>query len=53
MIVAVAVGKPDLEPALRAAAERGLEPAARPRRYLFVDELPYDARGKLDPTRLA
>ncbi len=53
VIVAVAVGKPDLEPALRAAAERGLEPAARPRRYLFVDELPYDARGKLDPTRLA
>jgi len=52
-IVAVVVADASAEPALRAAAERGLEPSARPRRYLFVDELPYDARGKLDPTRLA
>lgn len=53
IVTAVVVAPPDLEPALRAAAERALEPAARPRRYLFVDALPYDASGKLDPTRLA
>ena len=53
LIVAVVVARPDLEPALRAAAEHALEPAARPRRYVFMDALPYDAQGKLDPARLA
>jgi len=53
LIVAVVVARPDLEPALRAAAEHALEPAARPRRYVFMDSLPYDAQGKLDPARLA
>lgn len=53
LIVAVVVAAAGAEPALRAAAERALEPAARPRRYVFVDELPYDAKGKLDPSGLA
>ena len=52
LLVASVVGPAALEPALRAAAERGLEPAARPRRYLFVEELPYDTRGKVDTERL-
>jgi len=52
LLVATVVGPASLEPALRAAAERGLEPSARPRRYLFVEELPYDARGKVDAERL-
>ena len=50
--VAVVVARPADEPALRAAAEAALEPAARPRRYLFVEELPFDARGKVDPAGL-
>ena len=53
LIVAVVVAEAQEEPALRAAAERALEAAARPRRYVFVDELPYDAKGKLDPSGLA
>ena len=52
LLVAVVIAPAALEPALRAAAERSLEPAARPRRYLFVDELPYDTRGKVDAERL-
>ena len=52
LLVATVVGPAALEPRLRAAAERELEPAARPRRYLFVEELPYDARGKVDAERL-
>lgn len=51
-LVATVVAAPTLEPALRAAADRLLEPAARPRRYLFVEELPYDTRGKVDAERL-
>jgi len=53
LIVATVVGAPSLEAALRKAAEEGLEPAARPRRYLFVEALPYDERGKLsmDPNQ--
>ncbi|MFZ9200910.1 MAG: AMP-binding protein [Opitutales bacterium] len=51
-LVATVVASPSLESQLRAAAERLLEPAARPRRYLFVEELPYDARGKIDAERL-
>lgn len=46
-VVALVVGEPSLEPALRLAAER-LEPAARPKAYAFVAELPSDARGKFD-----
>lgn len=52
LVVAVVVARPEAEPALRAAAEKGLEPAARPRRYLFVDTLPFDTRGKVDPDAL-
>jgi len=46
-VVALVVGEASLEPALRLAAER-LEPAARPKAYAFVAELPTDARGKPD-----
>ena len=52
LLVATVVAPASLESALRAAAERALEPAARPRRYLFVEELPYDSRGKIDAERL-
>jgi o-succinylbenzoate---CoA ligase len=52
LMVAVVVAEPACEAALRASMETVLEPAARPRRYLFVDELPFDARGKLDPGSL-
>jgi acyl-CoA synthetase (AMP-forming)/AMP-acid ligase II len=48
-VVALVVGEASLEPALRLAAER-LEPAARPKAYAFVAELPTDARGKPDLT---
>ncbi len=51
LLVATVVAPPSLEAALRLAAEK-LEPAARPRRYLFVDELPFDARGKIDAEKL-
>lgn len=47
LIVATVVAPPELETTLRKAAEQTLEPAARPRRYLFVSALPYDERGKL------
>ncbi len=46
-VVALVVGMAELEPALRRLAER-LEPAARPKQYVFVAALPTDARGKLD-----
>ena len=46
-VVALVVGDATLEPALREAAGR-LEPAARPKAYAFVTELPTDARGKPD-----
>lgn len=52
LIAAVVVAEPDAETGLRAAMEDALEPAARPRRYLFVEELPFDARGKADPDSL-
>jgi acyl-CoA synthetase (AMP-forming)/AMP-acid ligase II len=48
-VVSLVVGTAELEPALRRLAER-LEPAARPKQYVFVTELPTDARGKLDRT---
>lgn len=52
LLVATVVAPASLEKALRAAAETALEPAARPRRYLFVEELPYDTRGKVDIEQL-
>ena len=52
LIAAVVVARPEAEAGLRAAMESNLEPAARPRRYLFVEELPFDARGKVDPGEL-
>jgi O-succinylbenzoic acid--CoA ligase len=51
LLVAAVIAPASLEEALRLAAEK-LEPAARPRRYLFVDELPFDARGKIDAEKL-
>jgi O-succinylbenzoic acid--CoA ligase len=48
LLVAMVIAHPSQEAALRAAAAV-LEPAARPRRYVFVDALPFDARGKFDP----
>jgi len=51
LLVATVIAPASLEKALRQAAEK-LEPAARPRRYLFVDELPFDARGKIDSEKL-
>ena len=38
---------------LRAAAREGLPPAARPVRYLLVDDLPRTAGGKVDLQRVA
>ena len=52
LVAAVVVAPPAAEAGLRAAMESALEPAARPRRYLFVEELPFDARGKVDPGEL-
>jgi acyl-coenzyme A synthetase/AMP-(fatty) acid ligase len=46
-VVALVIGSAELEPALRRLAER-LEPAARPKQYIFVAEIPTDMRGKLD-----
>ena len=46
-VVALVVGDAALETSLRQAAAR-LEPAARPKAYAFVAELPTDARGKFD-----
>ena len=46
-VVALVVGAAALEPGLRQAAAR-LEPAARPKAYAFVAELPTDTRGKFD-----
>lgn len=52
LVVAVVVAAPEAEATLRSAMEAALEPAARPRRYLFVEALPFDARGKVDPESL-
>ena len=52
LVVAVVVAAPEAEDSLRSAMEAALEPAARPRRYLFVEALPFDARGKVDPGSL-
>lgn len=47
-IIAVIQGDAALEPALRALAQSTLEPAARPKAYVFVERWPLDTRGKLD-----
>ena len=52
LVAAVVVARPEAEGRLRQAMEAALEPAARPRRYLFVEELPFDTRGKPDPGEL-
>ena len=46
-VTACVVGKPAIEGALRLVAET-LEPAARPKHYIFVRSLPTDERGKFD-----
>lgn len=51
VVTACIVGTAEAEPILRKACET-LEPAARPRRYLFVAALPLNAQGKLDRTAL-
>ena len=52
IVTACVVGKPATEAALRQACE-ALEPAARPRRYAFVDTIPTDASGKTDRDLIA
>jgi len=52
-VVAAGDGDADaLERSLGAAAEAGLAPYKRPRRYVFVPELPRNAMGKIDRARL-
>ena len=56
-VVAVIVSKPAFEKtalanALRHQAEQALAPYKRPRRYVFVDELPRNGMGKIDRTGL-
>ena len=50
-VVACVVGTPEVEGALRQATN-ALEPAARPKRYAFVPQLPRDDRGKIDRAAL-
>jgi len=52
IVTACVVGKAETEAALRKACE-GLEPAARPRRYVFVPVMPTNASGKADRTAIA
>lgn len=52
VVTACVIASRDAEPALRTACE-ALEPAARPRRYVFVDVLPTDASGKPDRAAIA
>ncbi|MEE8311715.1 MAG: AMP-binding protein [Candidatus Binatia bacterium] len=42
----------DVETSLRTAAEEALAPYKRPRRYVFVGELPRNTMGKIDRRRL-
>jgi O-succinylbenzoic acid--CoA ligase len=46
-VTACVVGNPALEASLRLVADT-LEPAARPKQYVFVASLPTDERGKFD-----
>lgn len=52
VVTACVVGRPATEPGLRQACE-ALEPAARPRRYVFVDTIPTNASGKTDRDAIA
>lgn len=52
VVTACVVGRPATEPSLRQACE-ALEPAARPRRYVFVDAIPTNASGKTDRDAIA
>lgn len=52
IVTACVVGLAENEAALRKACE-GLEPAARPRRYVFVPVLPTNASGKPDRAAIA
>jgi benzoate-CoA ligase len=47
-----AVGSDDLEPDLRALARSALPRFKQPRRYVFVNELPYTATGKVQRFKL-
>ena len=52
VVTACVVAEPAAEAALRQACE-GLEPAARPRRYVFVPVMPTNASGKPDRAAIA
>lgn len=52
VVTACVVGEPAAEAALRRACE-ALEPAARPRRYVFVPMMPTNASGKPDRAAIA
>ena len=52
VVTACVVGEPATEAALRRACET-LEPAARPRRYVFVPTMPTNASGKPDRAAIA
>jgi len=52
LVTACVVAEPETEAALRKACE-GLEPAARPRRYVFVPVMPTNASGKPDRAAIA
>jgi len=52
VVTACVVGRETTESALRQACE-ALEPAARPRRYVFVDTIPTNASGKTDREAIA
>ena len=52
LVTACVVAEPETEAALRQACEQ-LEPAARPRRYVFVPVMPTNASGKPDRAAIA
>jgi acyl-CoA synthetase (AMP-forming)/AMP-acid ligase II len=52
VVTACVVGPASAEAALRQACDT-LEPAARPRRYVFVDTIPTNASGKPDREAIA
>jgi O-succinylbenzoic acid--CoA ligase len=52
VVTACVVAGPENEDALRKACEQ-LEPAARPRRYVFVPVMPTNASGKVDRAAIA
>jgi O-succinylbenzoic acid--CoA ligase len=52
VVTACVVAGPENEDVLRKACEQ-LEPAARPRRYVFVPVMPTNASGKVDRAAIA